>query len=575
VATVSGAGASRADTTATAAAGVATVSATAAARFAATATAAAGASTVSATATISATATATASAGAATVSATTAAISAVTVVPADGVAVVSGVGAFIITAINASLSATLGPVTLTASAKLGDDGAIPPFATGWPLAPFDGRFDLSDLLLAISYGRVSVVPYADKIDVNYSYTGFASGLGDGSFPGPQLDADLALIEARTNALNDFVRGLARSDGRLMSNSVTPDALTAEAKAAFNSSFTPRGAWTTGVAYAVGDVVNTQSGTRAYVCAIAHTAGATFAGDLAPGRWLLWAVDGNTAASISSVPVGDITSTNVQSALAELETDKQPVNSNLTALAGVAAAADTLPYFTSGSAASVATITSFARTLLDDTTAAAMRTTLGLGALATHSIIQTSDIAAAAVTTAKINDAAITTAKINDGAVTAAKLAAGTVVQAPANTTTAVATGTTTIPLTDSKPQQNAPHGTEFITQAITPTSASNLLEIEVVLNVAGSTAGGTAIASLHQDSINDALAAAAVKFAAAGDVQQIKILHRMTAGTTSSTTFRVRAGLAAAGTITINGSAGSRLFGGAMVSSLTIREVKA
>lgn len=59
------------------------------------------------------------------------------------------------------------------------------------------------------------------------------------------------------------------------------------------------------------------------------------------------------------------------------TDVQAYDAQLTALAGVTAAADKVPYFTSGSAANVMTVTSAARSLLDDTSISAMRSTLGL------------------------------------------------------------------------------------------------------------------------------------------------------------------------------------------------------
>lgn len=61
---------------------------------------------------------------------------------------------------------------------------------------------------------------------------------------------------------------------------------------------------------------------------------------------------------------------------------QPLHAILTALAGVSGAADKLAYFTGATTMVVTTITSFARSLLDDTSASDARTTLGLGTAAT-------------------------------------------------------------------------------------------------------------------------------------------------------------------------------------------------
>ena len=57
---------------------------------------------------------------------------------------------------------------------------------------------------------------------------------------------------------------------------------------------------------------------------------------------------------------------------------QPLDATLTALAGVTAISDVMPYFNGPDTATTTGLTAFARTLLDDTDAAAMRTTLGVG-----------------------------------------------------------------------------------------------------------------------------------------------------------------------------------------------------
>lgn len=80
------------------------------------------------------------------------------------------------------------------------------------------------------------------------------------------------------------------------------------------------------------------------------------------------------------------------------TNVQAWDADLDALAGLASAADKLPYFTGAAAAAVTTLTSFIRTLLDDVDAATARTTLGL-AIGTNVQAWDADLDAFALKTA--------------------------------------------------------------------------------------------------------------------------------------------------------------------------------
>ena len=139
-------------------------------------------------------------------------------------------------------------------------------------------------------------------------------------------------------------------------------------------------------------------------------------------------------------------------------------------------------------------------------------------------------------------------------------------------TGAASTGTTVIPADDTIPQNT--EGDQYMSLSITPLNASSTLVIEAVVNASNSNAGTNLItAALFQDATAGALAVAAARAPSGANLACVTLRHKMTAGTTSATTFKIRAGGDKAGTTTFNGELGNRLFGGTIASSITITEI--
>jgi len=258
------------------------------------------------------------------------------------------------------------------------------------------------------------MPYPSPPEIATSYTAVEQGLGNGAFPGQEVDVDMASIRASITAVIEFLKIGLRSDGKLNNGSVTSDTLASSLIVGFD----PPAVWATATAYTTRSTV--FEGFGFYLCTVAHTSG-TFATDRASGRWTLLAdltppggalIASNNlsdvpdkAAARSTLGLGTLATVNSGTGASDVRTNLQneaffqPLDAELTAIAGLASAANKLPYFTGTGSAALTDLTAAGRALLDDADAAAQRTTLGLGALATAASVTTTEIAAATLVTA--------------------------------------------------------------------------------------------------------------------------------------------------------------------------------
>ena len=139
-------------------------------------------------------------------------------------------------------------------------------------------------------------------------------------------------------------------------------------------------------------------------------------------------------------------------------------------------------------------------------------------------------------------------------------------------TSAVVTGTTVMADDDTIPQNT--EGNEVLTATITPVSATNRLFITANVFHSAALTACNIITALFQDTTANALAAVAQEKPNDANAPFLTTLtHEMAAGTTSATTFKIRAGANGGGTWTLNGWGAARRFGGVASTTLTITEI--
>jgi hypothetical protein len=149
-----------------------------------------------------------------------------------------------------------------------------------------------------------------------NFTDYAAEHTSQPYNAADHDTELNAVEQTLDGLCANIALIQRDDGHLRDAAVDTYNLTAAVLALIGSTgFVVRGAWLTATAYAVKDMVTNGTGT--YVCATAHTSG-VFATDKAAGKWItLFDSGAFVASSVSFTPTGQVTSGNVQAAIAEI------------------------------------------------------------------------------------------------------------------------------------------------------------------------------------------------------------------------------------------------------------------
>jgi hypothetical protein len=150
---------------------------------------------------------------------------------------------------------------------------------------------------------------------------------------------------------------------------------------------------------------------------------------------------------------------------------------------------------------------------------------------------------------------------------------GDVIQRQSSQISASATGTTVMPADNTIPQST--EGDQYASQAITPTASPNVLAVEFYGLLSSSNTAASFGVALFQDSAANALAASGSVFTAAFDGRSIPLTHELLAGTTSATTFKIRAGSSGAGTTSFIASNGSRQYGAIPAARLGVSEIMA
>ena len=160
-----------------------------------------------------------------------------------------------------------------------------------------------------------------------------------------------------------------------------------------------------------------------------------------------------------------------------------------------------------------------------------------------------------------------------GSATASGFGGGKVLQVVTTKSQALVSSTSVIDFETATPYANT-QGVEMLTATITPNATANRLV--VVCSFVGTTENGAVpTIALWQDSGTNAIAAANSCTNGTDTGGHIGLIWEQAAGTTSSTTFKIRGGPQSATTFYMNGRNAGVKWGGVPISTLQIWEIEA
>lgn len=192
------------------------------------------------------------------------------------------------------------------------------------------------------------MPYPTKYTRQYDYVSYQNSNPTRPLPATKVNADLNMVQQSTAEIIDFLKKSIRADGKIMNGAVGRDQI----DPSVNLGFTPPTEWEAGVLY----TANTSTVFYAdafYSALVTHTS----AGAFDPSKWVL---------------IADFQVIANEAALAAINS-----NPNLHAISQLTSAADKGIVFTGAGTAMTFDLSAFSRTLLDDTDAPSMLTTLGV------------------------------------------------------------------------------------------------------------------------------------------------------------------------------------------------------